>query len=69
MGEKLIYKCIYRRMIKWGKNSYINVYIEEWLNGEKIIYKCIYRRMIKWGKNSYINVYIEEWLNGGKNHI
>ena len=38
MGEKCIYRrmikwgknsCIYRRMIKWGKNSYINVYIEE----------------------------------------
>ena len=38
MGEKLIYKCIYRRMIKWGKNSYINVYIEEWLNGGKNVY-------------------------------
>ena len=55
MGEKLIYRriymgeeCIYRRMIKWGKNVYIeewlnggkthrniNVYIEEWLNGGK----------------------------------
>ena len=40
MGEK----CIYRRMIKWGKNVYIeewlnggkNVYIEEWLNGGKM---------------------------------
>ena len=27
MGEKIIYKCIYRRMIKWGKNSYINVHV------------------------------------------
>ena len=38
MGENIIYKCIYRRMIKWGKTSYINVYIEEWLNGGKNVY-------------------------------